>query len=474
MSEPREDHTASDAPSGLWGGRFSGGMAPEMVRLNRSLDVDFRFWRHDVRGSRAWARALSGAEVISADEAEQIDLGLQAVATRLETLDPASVDDEDIHSLVERLLIEEVGDVGGKLHTGRSRNDQAATDVRLWGLEAASALDGRVEELARALHGLAAGSIDLLMPGYTHLQRAQPVRAAHWALSHVWPLVRDRDRIQAAVREASMLPLGAGAIAGCPFPVDREALRQDLGFRAITPNSMDAVSDRDWVASLLFAGAMIGVHVSRLSEDLVLFASSEFGFMRLSDGFSTGSSLMPQKRNPDVAELARGKSGRLVGNLVSMLIQLKGLPTGYNRDLQEDKQALYDTVDTLGLTLPAVTGAVRTAAFVPERLRAALDADLLATDLADYLVRRGVPFRTSHEVVGRLVRRAEEQACSLNELAHEVFAEEHAVFGADVAEVFDWTRSVDARAVEGGTERGSIETQLELAAAQLDRQGEPH
>ena len=438
-----------------------------MAPLNRSLDVDFRSWPQDVRASRTWARALVRAGVLTQSEWDDIDAGLDVVAARLKGMDPSTVGDEDIHSLVERLLVEEVGEAGAKLHTGRSRNDQAATDVRLWGMDAVASLDRHVTGLGRALVDLAAGSQELVMPGYTHLQRAQPVRAAHWALSHVWPLVRDRARLRSAADEAAVLPLGAGAIGGCPFEVDRAAMARELGFHSVTPNSMDAVGDRDWIVSLLFAGAMIGVHLSRLCEDLVLFASEEFGFVRLSDGHCTGSSLMPQKKNPDVAELARGKTGRLVGNLVSMMIQLKGLPTGYNRDLQDDKAALYDTVDTLELTLPAVAGAIRGAAFRPGRMRAALDPALLATDLADYLVRRGVPFRTSHEVVGRVVRRAEELGCSIAELPPGVLAEEHEAFGPGVGEVFDPVRSADARRVRGGTGSEAVAEQLEQARSAL-------
>ncbi len=452
---------------GLWGGRFSEGMAPEMEPLNRSLDMDFRFWRQDVRASRTWARAIFRAGVLTRTEWRDIDAGLEAVASRLEGMDPATVADEDIHSLVERLLVEEAGEAGAKLHTGRSRNDQAATGVRLWGMDAVTSLDRRVVRLGHVLVDLAAESRDLVMPGYTHLQRAQPVRAAHWALSHVWPLVRDRARLRSAADEAAVLPLGAGAIGGCPFDVDRTAMARELGFRSATANSMDAVGDRDWIASTLFAGAMIGVHLSRLCEDLVLFASEEFGFLRLSDAYCTGSSLMPQKRNPDVAELARGKSGRLVGNLVSMMIQLKGLPTGYNRDLQDDKAAIYDTVDTLELTLPAVAGAIGGAAFDPERMRAALDPALLATDLADFLVGKGVPFRTSHEVVGRVVRRAETLGCSIAQLSERTLVEEHPAFDSGVREVFDPVRSADARAVRGGTGRAAVVEQLELAREAL-------
>ena len=456
----------SDAPEqtptgALWGGRFSGGLAPEMARLNLSLDVDFRLWPSDIRGSRAWARALGRAGVLEADEVQMLDAGLARVAARLEDGMPAGAPDEDIHSLVERLLVEEVGAVGGKLHSGRSRNDQVATDVRLWGMAAATAVEEALTGLAAALAEMAERGMDIIMPGYTHLQQGQPVRASHWALSHAWPLLRDRDRIRRVYQDAGVLPLGSGAVAGCPFPVDRQALADDLGFRVPSPNSLDAVSDRDWMADFLHAGALAGVHLSRLGEDLVLFSSREFSFVRLADGYSTGSSLMPQKRNPDAAELTRGKAGRLTGNLMAFLTLLKGLPTGYNRDLQEDKRLLFDTVDTLLLALPAMTGAVETAEFRPDRIHQVLDTQLLATDLADYLVRRGVPFRQSHEAVGRLVKAAEDQGCSLEDLNDETFAAAHELFRYDVRDVFDWEASVEARSASGGTSRNAVEWQLQ-------------
>ena len=443
-------------------------MAPEMVPLNRSLDVDIRLWRHDIQGSRAWARAIAGAGVLSSHEADSLVEGLDRVEHRLSQGDFHDAPDEDIHSLVERLLFEEVGSVAGKLHTGRSRNDQVATDLRMWGADATDAVLAELERLLRALHGFAGGSVELIMPGYTHLQQGQPVRGAHWVLSHFWPLIRDRGRLRGAAASASVLPLGSGAIAGCPFPVDREQLRAELGFDTLSPNSMDAVSDRDWAAELIFAGALLGVHLSRLCEDLVLFSSMEFGFIRLGDGYSTGSSLMPQKRNPDVAELGRGKTARLVGNLQAFLTLLKGLPTGYNRDLQEDKSILFDTVDTLLLTLPALAGAMETAAWREDRVSRALDTQLLATDLADHLVRRGVPFRTSHEVIGALVRISEERGAPLAELPDEVFQEAHEAFGSDVGEVFDWIRSVDARRVPGGTARSAVDAQMIAAASALE------
>jgi argininosuccinate lyase len=447
-------------------------MAPEMAPLNLSLDVDRRLWRQDVQGSRAWASALVQAGVLSASEGETLGVGLDRVETRLaeaglDSSAPPAFPDEDIHSLVERLLYEEIGEAAGKLHTGRSRNDQVATDFRLWGMEAAAILSGGVEQLASALLELAERSVELIIPGYTHLQQGQPVRAAHWALSHFWPLLRDRERLARAKAAASVLPLGSGALAGCPFPVDREALAHALGFAAVSENSMDAVSDRDWAAELLFAGALTGTHLSRLGEDLMLFSSWEFGFVRLADAFSTGSSMMPQKRNPDVAELARGRAVRLLGNLTALLTTLKGLPTGYNRDLQEDKRIVFDTFDALSVVLPAMAGAVRTSEFRPERAHAALDTKLLATDLADYLVRRGVPFRRSHEAVGHLVRRAEALSCQIEDLSDEEFRAAHPSFQPDVREVFDWERSVNARATAGGTAREAVLSQLENARSAL-------
>ncbi|HIF23697.1 MAG TPA: argininosuccinate lyase [Gemmatimonadetes bacterium] len=458
----------SESAASQWGGRFEGGMAPEMVPLNLSLDVDQRLWREDLRGSRAWARALSGAGVLTNEEVDAILAGLDAVEARVAQQGLADAREEDIHSVIERMLGEAAGEVAGKLHTGRSRNDQSSTGVRMYGMAAAGRVRGHLIELCRALHGLAGQGIDTVMPGYTHLQQAQPIRAAHWALAHVFAFLRDIERVSHARNAASVLPLGSGAIAGCPFPVDREALRVELGFDRLSENSIDAVADRDWLCDLLYAGAMIGVHLSRLAEDLVLFSSKEFGFVRLSDGYSTGSSLMPQKRNPDVAELARGKSGRLAGNLTTMITLLKGLPTGYNRDLQEDKEALFDTVDTLDLTLPPVAGAVRTAAFVPERMRALMDAQLLATDLADYLVRRGVPFRTTHEVVGRLVRKSEELRVPLSGLSLDVMKAEHEAFDEDVSKVFDWARSADARDTDGGTSLRAVLQQMKDAGNRMD------
>jgi len=441
-----------------------------MEALNRSLDVDWPLWPHDVRGSRAWARGLARAGILTRDEADRIDRGLGAVGRRLEALSgPAGLPGEDIHTVVEGMLIEEIGDLGGKLHTGRSRNDQVATDFRLWGKDAIGELRGRVAALVEALAAKARETAEVVMPGYTHLQQAQPVPAAHWLLSRAWPLVRDLEHLRTVLRECDILPLGSGAVAGCPFEVDREALAADLGFAGVSENSIDGVSDRDWSARLLFGAAMAGVHLSQLAEDLVLFSSSEFGFVRLGDGYTTGSSLMPQKRNPDVAELVRGKSGRLVGNLMGMLAVLKGLPTGYNRDLQEDKEAVFDSVDTLLVVLPAITGAVETMALDRDRISRALRPALFATDLADHLVRKGLPFREAHHAVGALVRAAEGSGRELDRLTLDEMRAVHPAFADDVFEVFDAASSAESRAVRGGTSAAALEAQFDALARALKK-----
>lgn len=457
--------TAEAAPAArLWGARFAAEPAAEMDRLNRSLPVDRRLWREDVAGSQAWAGATHAAGVLSHAEHAAIHAGLDRVAARLAAWtedDWAAAPDEDIHSLVERLLYEEAGEVAGKLHTGRSRNDQVATDTRLWAFGAVARLDAQLREVQRALLDQAERHAETVMPSYTHLQRAQPVSAAHWLLSHAWPLARDRERLAQARERVAVLPLGSGAIAGCPFPVDRVLLKETLGFHALTPNSVDAVADRDWVADLLYAMAMVGVHLSRLAEDLIVFGSQEWGFVRFSDRFSTGSSLMPQKRNPDAMELARGKAGRLIGGLTGILALLKGLPSGYNKDLQEDKEALFDAFDTLDALLPAVAGTVRTMELDAQRCARAVDAAMLATDLADHLVRRGMPFREAHGVIGRLVRAAEELGCGLDELDPRFFTHLTPLFeGADFGALFSPRESLKARAGVGGTAPDAVAAQM--------------
>jgi len=452
----------------MWGGRFTGGIDAQMARFNDSFPFDRRMWAEDIRGSRAWARQLAAVGVISADEADALDRGLQAVHAEFAAgAFVAQPGDEDIHTAVERRLGELAGPVAGKLHTGRSRNDQVATDLRLWTLGAIGRIVAGLRGLQHALLAQADAADAALMPGYTHLQRAQPVLLAHWLLSHFWPLQRDRERLADAARRAATLPLGAGAIAGTPLRVDRMALAAELGMHAVTPNSIDAVSDRDFAVEVLAAAALVGVHLSRLAEDIVLYSTSEFGFVRLADAYSTGSSLMPQKKNPDSFELLRGKSGRLVGGLVTLLTVLKGLPSAYDKDLQEDKEPLFDASDTLELSLVVAAGAIATAAFDHRRMRAALDDAMLATDVADMLVERGMPFREAHRAVGALVRAAEAHGVPLSQVPAAVASAIDARLDDQLSAVFQLERSVAARHVIGATAPEAVQQQLAAARAAL-------
>lgn len=462
MTEGRRP--GGDAPHRLWGGRFSEGPAPSLDELNRSLPVDRRLWREDVEGSRAWVRALEGAGVLTDGEANRLDGGLARVAERLAEGAAEHAADEDIHTLVERLLYEEVGELAGKLHTGRSRNDQVATDARLWALRAGDELDAALRGLEAALVEQARSAVDLVIPAYTHLRKAQPVRVAHWLLSHFWALERDRERLSGALRRVSVLPLGSGAISGCAYPVDRALLKELLGFRDISPNSLDAVGERDWVCELIFVAALTGAHLSRLAEDLILYSSAEFGFVDLPEAYTTGSSLLPQKRNPDGLELARGKAARLIGDVAASLALLKGLSSGYHKDLQEDKALLFGAVDTLLTVLPVTRETVGALRWREDRLAAAVaDDGLLAVDLADGLVRRGVPFREAHGIVGRLLRRAEDAGVRLADLPPEDWASAHPLLegGPSVED------SVEARDVPGGTSRAAVLAQLESAESAL-------
>jgi argininosuccinate lyase len=451
----------------LWGGRFASGPAPELDALNRSIGTDLRLWPFDIKSSKAWAVALWHAGVLTLEESTAIEHGLDIVAEKLAGGVAPVASDEDVHTLIDRLLHEAVGDVASKLHTGRSRNDQVATATRLWAMEACATLDGAVRVLQRTMLDRAVELGTALMPAYTHLQRAQPVLASHWMLSHFWPLDRDRARIDAASRSSATLPLGSGAIAGCAYPVSRVLLQGSLGFTSLSRNSIDAVSDRDFVAELLFATAVLATHLSRLSEDLILFGSSEFGFVQFGDTFSTGSSMMPQKRNPDALEIARGFAARLLGDLVTLLGTIKGLPTGYNKDLQDDKRTLFDAVDTLLLVLPAVTGTLAELEFRPDRMKAALASSMMATDLADYLVEKGASFREAHAAVGKLVREAEEKRCELTALPFDSFASIHPRFDRDVWDALSALRSVERREVEGGTGPGAVRAQIEAARTSL-------
>lgn len=452
----------------LWGGRFGGGPAPSLEELNRSLPVDRRLWREDIEASRAWVQALFGAGVIDAAEADTLDRGLHRVASRIAAGAADGAQDEDIHTLVERLLYEEVGEVAGKLHTGRSRNDQVATDTRLWALRAGARLRVDLRGLQRALLAQAEANVDMLIPAYTHLRRGQPVRVAHWLLSHFWAFDRDLARLAGALERVSVLPLGSGAIAGSGFGVDRTLLKELLGFRATSPNSIDAIGDRDWICELVFVAAMIGAHLSRLAEDLIIYSTDEFGFLELPESMTTGSSLMPQKRNPDGLELARGKAARLTGDVAAALALLKGLPSGYQKDLQEDKSLLFGAFDALSLLLPATRDTVAGLRFNAEALsRAADDPTLLATDLADELVRAGIPFREAHGIAGKLVRAAELEGVSIFELSEETWAEVHPALAGGLGRGLTAERSVEARAIPGGTGRAAVLRQITEARATL-------
>jgi argininosuccinate lyase len=449
----------------LWGGRFADGPAPELVAVNRSITTDLRLWPFDVRLSQAWARGLVTAQVLNAADAEAIVAGLDRVAARIAGGEVPIDSDEDVHTFVDRLLHLEAGEPASRLHTGRSRNDQVATGTRLWTMDACDRVAVLLRGVQRALVEQAEAHVDALMPAYTHLQRAQPVSVAHWLLSHFWPLERDLARLAAARAGAAVLPLGSGAIAGSAFPVPREQLREALGFATISPNSIDAVGDRDFVAEALFALALVGAHLSRIGEDLILFGSSEFGFVRFGDSFSTGSSMMPQKRNPDALELARGSGARLLGDLTALLATLKGLPSGYNKDLQEDKRSLFDAVDALTLLLPAVAGSIATLTFDRARMRSAVTSSMMATDLADYLVRKRVTFREAHGAVGRLVREAEEKGVEMTALPFESFAKANATFERDVYDELDPSSSLRHRELPGGTGPAAVRAQLETAIA---------
>ena len=458
----------------LWGGRFSGKMDPAAWALNASLAFDQRLALQDVRGSLAWAKAIQAAGVLSADEYAQITTGLQQVLAEFEQ--GAFVfqeSDEDIHTAVERRLGELIGPAAGRLHTGRSRNDQVATDTRLWLMDQLPVLQAALRDLQNVLLERAESDLDLLMPGYTHLQRAQPVLLSHWWLSHFWPLQRDRQRLDDLAKRLAVLPLGSGALAGAPFPVDRELLAAELGFAAVSPNSLDAVSDRDFIAEFLFCAALTGDHLSRLGEAVVLFTTAEFGFFELSDAYATGSSLMPQKKNPDVFELARGKAGTLIGLLTGFLATLKGLPSTYDKDLQEDKLPLFSACDTLLAILPVLAGALRSLAVRPERMRLALDPALLATDLADYFVEHGLPFRQAHALAGRAVQHALQQGKAIDTLSLDEYNTLAAEFNfgpleADLFAVFDPARSAARRSAPGGTAPSAVRAQLAQARQALD------
>jgi argininosuccinate lyase len=456
----------------LWGGRFSGGPSDALAKLSLSVHFDWRLAPYDLRASKAHARVLHRAGLLTDDEATRMLLALDdlAEAVRSGEFRPTAAD-EDVHTALERGLLERLGALGGKLRAGRSRNDQVATDLRMYLRDHVRRIVHAVVDLESALMGQAEQHPAVAMPGMTHLQHAQPVLLAHHLLAHVQALSRDVDRLQDWDERAAISPLGSGALAGSSLPLDPEAVARELGFAGPAANSIDAVADRDFAAEFLFATALLGVHLSRIGEEIILWSTPEFGWARLDDAWSTGSSIMPQKKNPDIAELARGKSGRFIGNLTGLLTTLKGLPLAYDRDLQEDKEPVFDTVDQLLTLLPAVTGLVATLRFDTRRLAAAAPAGFaLATDVAEWLVREGVAFRDAHEISGAFVSYCEERGVDLPELTDDQLAAIDPRLTPEVRAVLSVSGALQARSAVGGTSPDRVAEQLRDLTELVHRQ----
>jgi argininosuccinate lyase len=454
----------------LWGGRFTGKSDPEFAIFNNSFRFDRRLFAADVRASIAYCKALAAADVITNDEADRIRIGLQTILDNAR--DNANYlqesDAEDVHSFVEARLVELAGEPGRKLHTGRSRNDQVATDMRLWLREAIDEASSRLRDTQEALIDFAEANREIVIPGYTHMQRAQPVLLAHWCLAYFEMLARDRDRLVDTRRRVNVLPLGSGALAGTSFPIDRELLARELGFEAVSQNSVDAVSDRDFSVEFLSACSLVMVHLSRLAEDIILYSTSEFGFFELSDAVATGSSLMPQKKNPDSMELVRGKAGRVFGNLQALLTVLKGLPLAYNKDMQEDKEAVFDSFDTVKACLEVTATVLHNIHVSKERARAAAATGYMnATELADYLVRKGLPFREAHEVVGRIVVRAILLGVELERLSIADLRSFSPLIEEDVYDALSLQKTLSGKSQTGGTSASLVAEALANARKSL-------
>lgn len=447
----------------LWGGRFTGKTDPLMEKFNESLPFDKRMWAEDIRGSQAYAKALAKCGILTNEEAATIVDGLSKVAEEWKAgTFVIKQGDEDIHTANERRLTEFIGAVGGKLHTGRSRNDQVATDTRLWLYGQLQLIRVALRELIEVSCERSTAEVDVLMPGFTHLQPAMTVRWGSWMMCHASAFQRDDMRLGDLMPRVATLPLGSGALAGNPFLVDRQFLAKELGMiGGVCPNSMDAVSDRDYVLETCFFASTLAVHLSRWAEDLIIYSSGQFGFVQCSDAYATGSSLMPQKKNPDALELIRGKSGRMLGNMAGLLAVVKGTPTTYNKDLQECWEMMYDTVDTIYDVLRISTGVLSTLKIRPERMIKGLSPDMLATDLAEYLVRKGVPFRETHHISGAAVKMAEDRGCTLFDLTVKDLQTIHPLFADDVVQVWDYNRSAEMRDTEGGVSKRSVLQQVD-------------
>jgi argininosuccinate lyase len=464
VTDPATPTSASSEGTALWGGRFASGPSPELVELSRSTHFDWRLAPYDLAGSRAHAAVLQSAGLLSADDAAELVRGIDGLAADVEAgTFVAQPGDEDVHTALERGLLERLGpDLGGRLRAGRSRNDQIATLFKMYLRDHGRRISTLVTRLVEAIADQAGTHLGVAMPGRTHLQHAQPVLLSHHLLAHAWPLVRDLDRLADwDARVAADSPYGSGALAGSSLGLDPEKVAADLGFTGSTANSIDGTAARDFVAEFAFVTAQIGVDLSRLAEEIILWNTKEFDFVTLHDGYSTGSSIMPQKKNPDIAELARGKSGRLIGNLTGLLATLKGLPLAYNRDLQEDKEPVFDSIDTLEVLLPAFTGMVATLTFNTQRMQSlAPQGFALATDIAEWLVREGVPFRDAHEISGACVQACEQRGIELWDLSDEDFAAISPSLTPGVREVLTVEGSLASRDSRGGTAQVRVAEQL--------------
>lgn len=453
----------------LWGGRFHGSNDPAAWQLNASIAIDKRMYKQDITGSIAWAQQLHRIGILSDAEHHQIRDGLNQILTEFEGFTfQLQSGDEDIHTAVERRLYEIIGSTAGKLHTGRSRNDQVSTDFRLWVMDAIPALIKEIRHFQTQLVIRAEQDIEVVMPSYTHLQRAQPILLSHWWLSFFWPLERDVQRLEFTRNECSVMPLGSGAAAGTSFPIDKQALATQIGFEKISQNSIDAVSDRDFAAQFLFDASLCAVHLSKLAEQVVLFTTAEFSFFDLDDAYASGSSLMPQKKNPDVFELTRGKTGTMLGLLTGFLTTLKGLPSTYDKDLQEDKQAVFQAYDTLMLILPVLSKAIASITIHAEKCRAAIDPSIFATDVADVLVKAGIPFRDAHAWVGQAVKLCTDSDRLIDTLSKEEW--QNLIPGCDIdfSNLFSPEISINNRCVPGGTALQSVVNQISSARKHLE------
>jgi argininosuccinate lyase len=464
--------TQNGAPAAgkLWGGRFTGGQDPIMTQYNESIYFDRAFYSQDIRGSIAYARANTKGGILTQKEFSEIERGFKQILKEWQDgkfeIHPGV--DEDIHTANERRLGEIIGkDIAGKLHTGRSRNDQVATDMRLWLREQLEKLEGYLSDFLKVIAARAEQEIEHVMPGYTHLQRAQPIRWSHWMLMYGSYFASDLQRLRELKVRVNKLPLGCGALAGNPFNIDRDAMAEELGFDGLIMNSMAGVGDRDFVVETMQWGSMLMMHLSRWAEDLIIYSSGEFSFVKLADAYSTGSSLMPQKKNPDSLELLRGKAGRAFGQMSGLMMSVKGIPSTYNKDLQESVEPLLDHVKTVGDSLQIATGVLSTLAIQPDNMLKSLTPDMLATDLADYLVRKGVPFRETHHISGQVVALAEKESTPMDKLSFEQLQGVDKRFDKDVLKVFDYQKSVEMRSAKGGTSRSAVMEQIEAVKKAL-------